>query len=263
MENRRMALNLLYLFTCIIVPLNLVAQNQIFQSDSAVEELFKIAERYYPLNDEYINGFVYPVRGSKIAGDPYFNSSNWLDGTLYINETEYKHIPLKYNLINDELILKTKTRQDIVRLIVLNKAQVDSFKIEALVFIHSKNLFRQEDNQEFYQEICGKHPNLKILKRYGKRFIDTYSNSTPYGKYSAQKNDTYLFDGKKLILVNSEKAFLGCFEKSAREPIKDYIRKRSIQYKNISVSQFNELVNYCVELIAKNNETSQELKSMQ
>lgn len=257
-----MTLNFLYLIASIIVPLNLAAQNQIFHSDSAAEDLFKIAERYYPLNDEYINGFVYPVQDSKIAGDPYFDSTNWFNGTLFINETEYKHIPLKYNLITDELILKTKTRQNIERLIVLNKAQVDSFKIESLVFIHSKNLFQQEADHKFYQVLCGKHPNLKILKRYEKRFIDTYSSSTPYGKYSTQKSDTYLFDGERLIVVNSENAFLGYFEKAAREPIKNYIRKWNIRYKTISVSQFNKLVDYCA-LIVKNNETSQEIKSIQ
>ncbi|MFV0266306.1 MAG: hypothetical protein ACK5HT_04135 [Draconibacterium sp.] len=235
----------------ILVPLNMLAQNQLDQSSSDVEKLFKVVENYYPLNDEYTNGFVYNVRNSRIAGDPYFNSPDWLDGTLYINGTKYCHISVKYNLIIEELIVKTKTAQDIERVIVLNKSQLDSFHIGTSLFIHSGNLFAQEQESQFYEVVCGRHQLLKVVKHYEKRFIDTYSSSSPYGKYSTQKSDVYLFDGVKLTSINSEKSFLTFFEKGVREQIREYFRGNSIKYKNMSVEQLNDLIDYCVEVISQ------------
>jgi len=232
-----------------IIPASVMAQKDVAESRSKIAELHKIVENIYPINDEYINGFIYPISNTRINGDPYFNSPELIEGTLFINKKAYSNKLIKYDLIIDELIIKTKTEQDIERLLILNKSQLDSFLIGTDIFVNSRILFPEEKSNTFYQKIH--QGNLSVYKHYEKRFIDTYTSSSPFGKYSDQKSTLYLFNDKQLININQKKMFLNSFEKNNQALIRKYIKLKKIKYKNISRSQLIDLIEYTIKLTSE------------
>ena len=237
-----------FIFILIILPIKVIAQEGFLNSQQAIAELYRVGERYYSLNDEFINGFVYPVPNTRILGDPYLNKTEWSEGILFINRKSYSQLSVKYDLIIDDLIIKVKTDQNMERLIAVNKSQIDSFIIHTSLFLNSRILFPDKIQNTFYEKISdGK---LAVYNHYEKNFIDLYSSSSPFGKFSSQKSNTYLFDNNELIYINNKKSFLDCFKKSEQEKIRKYLKVNKINYNKISSSQMAELISYCATIIS-------------
>jgi hypothetical protein len=238
---------LILIFT--IFPISIVAQESIESTASDISELYNLSQSYYSTNDEYINGFIYPVPNTRILGDPYLNNTEWNEGTLFINGKSYSHLSAKYDLIIDELIIKVKTGQNIERLLAVNKSQIDSFIIHSSLFISSRNLFQDENKNTYYEKIC--NGKLAVYRHYEKNFIDLYNNNSPLGKYSSQKSTIYFIDNKKLINISNTRLFLNYFEKTEQEKIKKYLKVSKINYNKISKSQLVELMEYCETIISR------------
>ncbi|HSO88343.1 MAG TPA: hypothetical protein VLQ91_17455 [Draconibacterium sp.] len=232
-----------------IIPLSMMAQEDFANSPQEITELYKLSETYYSINDEYINGFIYPVPNFRIPGDPYLNNTEWNEGTLFINGKTYSHLFIKYDLIIDEVIIKVKTEQNIERLLAVNKSQIDSFIIHSSLFLNSDNLNPDNTKNAYYEKVFGGQP--AVYKQYEKRFIDSYSNSSPLGKFSSQKSNTYLFDDNDLTNINNKKSFLECFEKTEQEKIKKFLKVNKINYNKISKAQLVELMKYCATIISR------------
>lgn len=226
-----------------------MAQGYYRNSPAEIAELYNLCESKYPVNDEFINGCIYPLPNNKILGDPYFKSVDWQSGSLYINGRHYPNIMLKYDLIIDELIIKTRVQENIERLISLNKSQIDSFYIGTSLFVNSQNIFQNENVNTYYEKVFS--GSLEVYKHYQKTFIDMFSNSSPDGKFSSQKSNTYLFDYNKLTNINSTKSFLACFEKTDQDRIKKFLKSNNINYKKISDLQISALLEFCTTTISK------------
>ncbi|HPE77692.1 MAG TPA: hypothetical protein PLC80_16485 [Draconibacterium sp.] len=227
----------------ITIPLNLLAQQTSTNSSGELTELFNLAESSYPINDEYINGFIYPVPKVRILGDPYFNTKEWVEGSLFINGRTYSGIFMKYDLIIDELIIKVKTELNIERLLAINKSQVDSFKIGSSLFVNSGILFENENRNTYYEKIYkGK---LSVYRQFQKTFIEMYNSSSPEGKFSAQKSNIYILQNNEFTNINSAKSFFACFDKPEQEKIRRYLKSKNITYKKMTDSQMIDLMNFC------------------
>ncbi len=225
------------------IPFNLMAQQTNSNSSKEITELYNLAESHYSINDEYINGFIYPVPKIRILGDPYFNGKDWIEGSLFINGRTYSGIFMKYDLIIDELIIKVKTELNIERLIAINKSQVDSFQIGTSLFVNSGNLFENENNNTYYEKIY--QGKLSVYRQFQKTFIEMYNSSSPEGKFSTQKSNTYIFDNQKFTNINSAKSFYACFDKTEQDKIRKYLKTKNITYKKMTDLQMIDLMNFC------------------
>jgi len=227
----------------ITIPLNLLAQQTTTNSSGELTKLFNLAESSYPINDEYINGFIYPVPKVRILGDPYFNTKEWVEGSLFINGRTYSGIFMKYDLIIDELIIKVKTELNIERLLAINKSQVDSFKIGSSLFVNSGILFENENRNTYYEKIY--RGKLSVYRQFQKTFIEMYNSSSPEGKFSAQKSNIYILQNNEFTNINSAKSFFACFDKPEQEKIRRYLKSKNITYKKMTDSQMIDLMNFC------------------
>ncbi len=222
---------------------NALGQQKKKDTQREVSELIQIAETYYPLNDEYINGFPYAVPDSRIEGSPYFGSGEWLPGSLYVHGREYREVFLKYDLIIDGLVIKAKTEQNIDRILLVNRSQIDSFSTDGFVFVNSDRLLANSKFSTYYEKIV--EGNLSVYKRYTKRYIDSYSGSNLLGKYSATRSNLFLFDGKQMINIDNRKTFLGYFTKIQQDLLKEYLKNKRVNYRNITRQQLAELMAFC------------------
>jgi len=72
-----------------------------------------------------INGRIWRNLYGKAVGHPYFLSPYFLTGTLSFNGRKFESLPLKYDILNDELLLGLPFWP----VIILNKELVDSFTL--------------------------------------------------------------------------------------------------------------------------------------
>ena len=231
----------------ILFPISLIAQEEFRNSPPEIIKLFNESQSYYSINDEIINGCVYPLPNSKINGHPYLNGQ-WTGAIFFVNNKKYTNLLIKYDLTIDDIILKAEIENGIQKLINVNKFQIDSFIIGKSLFVNSRVFSPEEKKHTYFEQIYkGKY---SLFKKYEKVFIKQYNNITPYGKYSNLRIDIYLFDNNKLINVNRRSLFIKCFEKDKQNEIKYFMKKNNIIYKKASHQELKELMNYCSKLIS-------------
>ncbi len=214
---------------------------------SLSNELISIIDsslEYYGLDDQIINGFVYPVPDSRIKGNPY-KIDQWREACLFINKTKYVNRYIKYDITRDDIILKAKVDNGVERLIEMNKFQVDSFFVDNSLFINSRHLLDNPTNLFLEQVFQGK---ISLYKHYSKVFIREYSELAPYGRYSDLRTNIFLFDGDQLIKVNKKTSFLRFFEIEQQKEIKSFIRKNKIKLKNASNKEIISLMEFCIKI---------------
>jgi hypothetical protein len=208
--------------------------------------LINDSQNSYSLDDEIINGFVYPVPNSKIQGNPYI-IDQWADATVFVNNNAYANLLIKYDLIIDRVVLKADIENGFQRLVELNYFRVDSFLVGNSLFVNSQCILNDENIQTYYEQIYkGKY---SLYKDYKKVFIKDY-NITPYGKYSDLSFKVLLFNKNKLININNSSAFIKCFEREKQNEIKSYLKKNNIKFKDASPKELKQLMEFCTTIIS-------------
>jgi hypothetical protein len=74
---------------------------------------------------QLLNGRIWHNRYAKAQGDPYYLSDEFLKGSVTFNGVKYSDLDLRFDICNDELILRTENRP----IIIMNKEMVDSFSL--------------------------------------------------------------------------------------------------------------------------------------
>ena len=231
----------------ILFPINLIAQEESRSSPPEVVKLFEKSQSYYSLDDEIINGCVYPLPDSRRNGHPYLNDQ-WIEATFFVNSKKYPKLSIKYDLTIDDVILKAEIENGMQKLINLNKFQIDSFLVGNSLFVNSRIFFSEDNNDTYFEQIYkGKY---SLFKNYKKIFIKEYNNITPYGKYSSLRMDIYLFKNSNLINVNRESLFIKCFEKEKQSEIKSFMKRNNIKYKKASQQELKQLMEFCTQIIS-------------
>ncbi|MBW6502549.1 MAG: hypothetical protein K0B05_14255 [Bacteroidales bacterium] len=110
-------LKYLFFLTACFGTLTLYPQGAITKTSGNPGE----AAAYLPL----LNGRIWHNRYSKVQGTPYFLSDEFLKGSVSFNGIRYNDLDLKYDIYNDELILRIENRP----VIILNKEMVDDFNL--------------------------------------------------------------------------------------------------------------------------------------
>lgn len=76
-------------------------------------------------NLQLLNGRIWHNRYAKAQGDPYYPSDEFLKGSVTFNGVKYSDLDLRFDICNDELILRIESRP----VIIMNKEMVDSFSL--------------------------------------------------------------------------------------------------------------------------------------
>lgn len=85
------------------------------------------------------NGRIWSNLYSNILGDQFLFSKDWLKGEVVINDMTFKNVPLRYDILNDQLISMINQGT----LVQLNKELIKGF---VLPFENKKNLFENFGN---------------------------------------------------------------------------------------------------------------------
>jgi len=187
-------------FLCLCLSLSAAAQ----PPDSIPAARAAIFYQSYLGRDAAIyNGIAYQPNYRGTQGFPYFLTPNLVTGTLVYEGLTYTHIPLLYDLVQDNLVITDPKGQPLV--VARNKVQ--QFTLEDHTF-----LFKPVDKTPgFYERLSSGYASLYV--RHTKtieekvEMAQLYRSITAHDEYILYKQDHYypITSGKHLLTLLSDK----------------------------------------------------------
>lgn len=229
-------------FTCLatVIPDKAIAQETY---ESSVD-ILDLANSIYRADDRLLNGKYYKPRHFFAEGHPYFNKNEWVDGTLFIKGILYNRIPIKYNIEDDKIIIKSILKNRISKDILLHNSFVDSLIIGSHIF-HNTNNFSLDNTIGIAELIY--RGNISAYFKHSSEFKDELSERQQHGKYLNARKRLFLFDKDSFISIQTKKDLLAYFEEHKKE-VKQFLRKNRISIKKASNRQIVKLIQFCEHL---------------
>jgi hypothetical protein len=186
------------------------------------------------------NGRVWRNQFGITDGDQFFLSSDFSTGSLSVDSYNFDRIRIKYDLINDELLL---LRND-GTILMLNKEMIYSFRL-----YYEDNIFKfvnfansSSGNLVGYCHLLydGK---IKVYAKYVKELIPTtITNGLP--RFS-QINKVYILKDGKIHRVDNRRELLNLFaEGEEQSMLKKYLRSNQIIISRNDPDSFRRVIEY-------------------
>jgi hypothetical protein len=210
-----------------------------------IEQVIEITQKAYGPDDLLKNGRIFIPGHPGAVGNPYFQDYNRTIGTIIIKGKVFDHTDFLYDVEIDRVIVQFKEKEKGSIAILLNQDFVDAFYIGEQHFINLNQLHLQ-NNETGYAELIY-NSGLTFIIRHKKTFLNQYSQSNQFGKYSKPVSVKYIQSGGQLVKLPDRKSFLDYFE-PFRNQIKNYFRINHIRYRSASTNQLYQLLKFCDEL---------------
>ena len=174
-------------------------------------------------NQLLLNGRIWRNEYSRASGDQFFLTNTFLKGSVTLNGQKFNNLNLKYDIINDELILSIESHP----VISMNKEMVDSF---TLIF----------ENRNYHIINAGTDSS-DVLRGYVNVLYD--GTTTMYVKYTkkiqplavdgrsdlfVQENRIYIRNGSEIVPVTGKKKLLNLLEDKKKE-IRSFLKSSGIK----------------------------------
>ena len=169
----------------------------------------------------------------------FFQSHDFLKGSLTYNGQTYYEQQLKYNVFEDELIIKLKNRggETVMQLI---KDELDGFSINGHQFHKFKNIEDNSDTSGFY-EVLKNYPQFRLLKKHSKRRIKKLDKNVVYYEYKERKHLYFILYDNVSYEVRSKKDFLNIFPEH-KEELKNF-NSKSKSAQEVELTRLSDLIN--------------------
>jgi len=166
------------------------------------------------------NGRIWKSRYGQVMGDEFFLTKDWMIGEVTINKKSYSKILLRYDLLNDQLVLMVNPGTAII----LSNEKVKSFTLI--------------NNSKKYQFINYSDSSSSLLKGYGNllyngltALVVKYSKQIKLlaveNKYDQfyQKQQVFLMKDEQLFRIRSKKELISLLP-DHRDEIHKYVRDK-------------------------------------
>jgi hypothetical protein len=202
----------------------------------------KDSTAYNFCNDEIVNGVLYNFPDKRIVGTPFLTEQEWNKAIIYKGGRTYTNQLCNYDLVSDRIILKTSPIYNYERYISVNKFQIDSVFFDNKLFVYSGIVDTVKPVKTYYEQIYS--GQLSLYRVYEKRFIDMYSSTSPFGKFSELRTKLYVLN-KQFIPLNSKKEFLSLFNSVQRKEVIYYLKAKKINFNKSSNYELENLMIFC------------------
>lgn len=211
---------------------------------------------YYKLFDSIVghgNIGIYDGTEHKVAyvtlkgNHQFYFTSDYLVGNVIYDDQPYYDIQMKYDIFNDELIVKLPNGLAFI-VIQLIKEKVNSFSLNNTQFnritvINKENLV--EENFGFY-ELLYQSDHLSLYKKHKKLRTYHLDKEFAYNKFN-YKSEYLIYYNDKYHDIKSKRTFIQLFPKS-RKQINSFFNKNKILMK----SDYELFLTYLMKLLSKN-----------
>jgi len=229
------------------LPILLIILLQITVTQGYAQTSVLSANHIYGLNPLLYNGKFYTffpaanTKGSQFLGGPEF-----VKGSVKIRGKNFPGILLNYDVYNQQVVLKYKTRMNNVMKIVISEAWLESFSLgkkhfEILTFPNTRSRIYQVTGTGRY----------KILYSWTKYYALDHTFGATNFAFSKPVRKSYLQSGNKLKRYKNNKSFIALFAPENRLLLKRYLRKNKIKLRKSGQQATLKLINYCNALSNK------------
>ncbi len=171
------------------------------------------------------NGTAYIHYWNKVIGHPYFSSDHFQNTDIKYLDFIYRKIPLKYDLVKDQLVILNATKE--FEMVLLND-QVSEFNLDNHVFIKIKNDSIHTDNpgNGFYELLY--NGKSTVIVKYFKRIeasLKAEDNNSKFIEYAYY----FVFANNEFHAVEGSADFLK-LHKDQKSILKKFMNKEKLHY---------------------------------
>ncbi|NQV52656.1 MAG: hypothetical protein HQ500_05700 [Flavobacteriales bacterium] len=174
------------------------------QRDLSVEAMREYADSVLGPPDLLVQGRIYPGTNRSAEGHPFLFSESFTDATIFIKDLRYQDIPVLFDLEKDQLVMRYPIR-GVYRYIMLSETVIDSVHAFDRHFISSQ--LTPLSNPAHLPEVIYRGYYV-LLRQYEKRFIGTYSDFTPHGRFSKLESRLFLVRDNEVLTLRRKKDLL-------------------------------------------------------
>jgi hypothetical protein len=205
------------------------------------QQSFTAYDETYGHDPLLFNGkfYNYPIPSGTV-GTPFFNGPDFVEGTATVRGLTYTNLLMKYDIVNQQIILQHKPISGGTQQVVLSETWLESFTLGDTKF----EVFIPADTIREIYEVIGSGP-VRVLYSWNKVLkFNTGYGSGNFIFSKAYKRSFLLMDGN-LVKYKSNKNFISLLDPSKQGAVKKYLVRQHIQVKKASNQVMAELVNYC------------------
>ncbi|GET24835.1 hypothetical protein [Prolixibacter sp. NT017] len=208
---------------------------------ASVDNLKKQYEQYdqmYGLNDLLVNGVLYINLHYNATGYPFMGENTFRRGSVKVKNDNFSPVELKYDIADQQLVLKVINSFGGVSQIVLRREFIHSFTLEG------GYSFEWIDNDRlpasFYQVVGNK--GFRWLIKYIKYLKIPQGTQTNHYAYTKAYRKYYFERDGKVFDIRNRGAIKKLFPDKKKE-LKKYFRAHRKSFSAISNEDFNNLLN--------------------
>ena len=184
------------------------------------------------------NGRVWRNLNSKVKGDPFLFSQEFLSGTVIVNGKTFKGVKIRYDIYKDEILIST----DKIIILQANKEMVDGFTLNYSGINYVFRNFEESDQNPLSGFVnIVYNEDTPLLVKYRKE-IDTSGSDNIYGTFY-QSNKVYVRKDGILTLINSRAEFLRLLKEKKAE-IRKFIKTNKIKITKTDPFSYARILEY-------------------
>lgn len=205
-------------------------------------------------NNDLYNGTPYKEQFRVLdKNHKYFVSSGYVNGNIIFGKQPYYDIKMKYNIYNDELIVKLPVKSGFI-VIQLIKEKVESFSINGHRFINISNTKNGMllSKSGFY-EVLYESNLISFFKKYKKERSEHSDKKVIYYKFK-DKNDRLINFKNNYKNIKSKRDLINLFPKQKKKIDAFYNKRRFLRKSNydtfltqLMIELDNDMANKIIE----------------
>ena len=182
------------------------------------------------------NGMVFTGYSPATEGFPFYQSEDWQKGTIFYDEVPYKDVLVKYDLVADEVLVKTSEGFAIR----LYSPRVKYFFFLGHHFIYVAGNNKSPLRPGFYDLL--RSGNMTILAKRSKRMIEKMTTTATENKYF-QSDEFFIEKGGIYYPVKNLKSALDVTGDKKKD-IRRFLRKNRIRFRRDKESALIKIAEY-------------------
>jgi len=164
----------------------------------------------------------------------FFKSIQFLQGDVWYNGEPYFNQRVKYNVYDDELLLKLEEKGG-SHTLNLYKTAIDSFTIDTHRFINLKPTLITNDIEPGFYEVMFQGGALDFYLKHRKRYLEKKGDRSIHYEFADLKSTYVIFHNGTHYILNSKKTLTRLFPNQKRQINEFYKQAKKIHGNNIDL----------------------------
>ncbi len=231
------------LFTGLVLQSSLLfaqQKNNAWQSIQIAQATAIYKKQFSGPNTPVYHGYQYIPFIIPASGNPFYPTPDWHSGTVFFQGKRYAHVSLLYDILKDQLVLKSANG---LYRIILNKKDVAWFTLDSLRFIHigrSRSASSDVPPPGYYEQVVVGDPVSLLVKR--RKSVATPVSASDTRSFRAQ-NTYYIKKDNTYYKVRSRHSVLKVLKDQKRE-IRRYLRQHQIYFNQERARAMRQAVSF-------------------